>query len=81
MELRPVTAGWDAVLAGVVASFAELAVSGDIKRVKRCGNPSCSFLFFDASAAQSRRWCDPAICGNLVKVREFRARGRRRPRR
>jgi predicted RNA-binding Zn ribbon-like protein len=77
MQLQPVVDGWDAVIAGVVASYAELSVSGDLARVKRCGNPHCQFIFFDGSANRTRRWCDPALCGNLVKVRAFRARDRR----
>ena len=74
MQLVPERHGWPAVMASIVASFAELVVSGDLVRVKRCNNPYCSFLFFDASLNRSRRWCDPALCGNLVKVRAFRAR-------
>jgi predicted RNA-binding Zn ribbon-like protein len=74
MQLVPEQHGWPAIMANIVASFAELVVSGDLKRVKRCGNPNCSFLFFDESLNRSRRWCDPALCGNLVKVRAFRAR-------
>jgi predicted RNA-binding Zn ribbon-like protein len=77
MQLVPERHGWPAVMANIVASFAELVVSGDLKRVKRCGNPNCSFLFFDESLNRSRRWCDPALCGNLVKVRAFRARAQR----
>jgi predicted RNA-binding Zn ribbon-like protein len=74
MKLLPLERGWTDVMAAVVASYAELTVSGDLRRVKRCGNPSCQFIFFDSSANQTRRWCDPALCGNLVKVRAFRAR-------
>lgn len=76
MRLSPVNQNWNAVMAGVVASLCELAVSGDLNKVKRCGNPHCSFLFFDDSANRTRRWCDPAICGNLVRVRAFRNRNR-----
>ena len=74
LRLEPIRPGWNAVMTRVVLSFAELVVSGDIHRVKRCGNPNCSFLLFDDSVNQARRWCDPASCGNLVRVRRFRAR-------
>lgn len=73
VRLEPLRPGWDAVMTRIVLSYAELAGSGDIQRVKRCGNPNCSFLLFDDSVNRTRRWCDPASCGNLVRVRRFRA--------
>jgi predicted RNA-binding Zn ribbon-like protein len=80
LELRPVDAGWHAVMADVVASYAELATGGNLERVKRCGNSNCALLFYDASVNRTRRWCNASLCGNLVKVREFRARRRKRRR-
>ncbi|MEP6753648.1 MAG: CGNR zinc finger domain-containing protein [Candidatus Dormiibacterota bacterium] len=77
IKLEAVEAGWDSVLAAVVASFAELVANDSLNRTKRCGNPDCHFIFFDDSGSRTRRWCDPHICGNLVKVRAFRARSRR----
>lgn len=73
VRLEPLRRGWDAVMTRLVLSYAELASSRDVQRVKRCGNPNCSFLLFDDSVNQTRRWCDPASCGNLVRVRRFRA--------
>ena len=73
VQLVPLRPGWDAVMTRIVLSYAELASSGDIQRVKRCANPNCSFLLFDDSVNQARRWCDPASCGNLIRVRRFRA--------
>jgi predicted RNA-binding Zn ribbon-like protein len=78
MKPVPLEPGWNDVMAAVVASYAKLTVSGDLARVKRCGNPDCTFIYFDGSSNQTRRWCDPALCGNLVKVRAFRARDRAR---
>jgi len=66
--------GWPAVMAAVAASYARLLVSGGIRRVRVCANPDCSFMFYDDTRNASRRWCDVAICGNLVKVRHLRAR-------
>lgn len=67
---------WQWVVAEVAASAAELVNSGEPGRLKVCGNPDCTWLFYDQSYNVSRRWCDVATCGNLVKVREFRARRR-----
>jgi predicted RNA-binding Zn ribbon-like protein len=66
--------GWPAVMAAVAASYARLVVSGDVRRVRVCANPDCSFMFCDDTRNASRRWCDTAICGNLMKVRRYRAR-------
>lgn len=68
---------WQAVMTATVASYGELLVSGGIQRVTLCANPDCSFMFFDESRNGSRRWCESAACGNLVKVRAHRARRRR----
>lgn len=73
VRLEPLRPGWEAVMTRIVLSYAELASSGDLQRVKRCSNPNCSFLLFDDSVNQARRWCDPATCGNLIRVRRFRA--------
>jgi predicted RNA-binding Zn ribbon-like protein len=65
--------GWPAVMAAVAASYARLVVSGDLRRVRVCANPDCSFMFSDDTRNASRRWCDTGICGNLIKVRRYRA--------
>ena len=70
--LRAVSSGFPHVAASIVVSVVEV-LSGDGSRVRRCANPHCSFLFRDTSRSGSRRWCDPGICGNLIKVRAFRA--------
>jgi predicted RNA-binding Zn ribbon-like protein len=74
LRLRWRHAHWSAVIAATVASYGELLNSGDGRYVKRCENPQCSWLFVDESRNASRRWCDAAICGNLMKVRAHRAR-------
>ncbi len=58
------------------ASFARILVEGAPARLKRCDNPDCRWVFYDESRNQSRRWCEAATCGNLMKVRRFRARQR-----
>lgn len=64
---------WRAVMATVVASYANLLVNHAIGRISECSNPSCTFLFYDESRNRSRRWCEATTCGNLVKVRRHRA--------
>lgn len=76
LEQVPSAEGWPLVIGRIAASFAELLADGDARRVKVCANDACRWVFFDESRNRSRRWCDPRTCGNLVKVRRFRARRR-----
>ncbi|MCL6580471.1 MAG: CGNR zinc finger domain-containing protein [Firmicutes bacterium] len=47
---------------------------GELDKV--CANADCGWLFYDDSRNRSRRWCDGRYCGNLIKVRRFRAKVR-----
>jgi predicted RNA-binding Zn ribbon-like protein len=64
---------WGAVMAATVASYAQLLVTGGIARVKVCANPACTYMFYDDTRNRSRRWCNTAQCGTLVRVRHHRA--------
>jgi len=63
-----------AALRPVVQSAAELLTSERLSRTRRCGSPTCSWLFVDETRNGSRRWCEMASCGNLHKVRRHRER-------
>ncbi len=75
----PLERNWGWVAAELVRSAAEMTTD-DVRRIKVCGNPDCSWMFFDMTLNRSRRWCQSSVCGNLIKVREFRARQRGRSR-
>jgi predicted RNA-binding Zn ribbon-like protein len=64
---------WQAVMATTVASYGQLLVTGEIHRIRVCANPNCTYMFYDDTRNRSRRWCDAAVCGNLIKVRRHRA--------
>jgi predicted RNA-binding Zn ribbon-like protein len=66
--------GWPLVIGRIAASFAELLSGEDVRRIKICDNDDCRWIFFDESRNRTRRWCDDRMCGNLMKVRRFRAR-------
>jgi predicted RNA-binding Zn ribbon-like protein len=66
---------WNLVLAEIVASFAALLARNETYRFKVCQNPDCGCVFYDESPNLVRRWCENT-CGNLMKVRRFRARQR-----
>jgi predicted RNA-binding Zn ribbon-like protein len=74
--LEPVRRDWTWVLAEVIASAAGMMATEDRRRLKVCANPGCEWMFLDESRNLSRRWCDPATCGNLITVRAFRRRQR-----
>ena len=76
LALAPARRDWTWVLSEIAASFAELLVEGERDRVKLCKNPECQWAFYDTTKNRRRRWCNPAQCGNVFKVREFRARRR-----
>jgi predicted RNA-binding Zn ribbon-like protein len=59
----------DSVLWPVAKSAAELLVSENLFRVKRCDG--CSWLFLDTTRDARRRWCNMKICGNRAKARRY----------
>jgi predicted RNA-binding Zn ribbon-like protein len=63
----------DAALRPIVESAVGLLTSSKLARLRRCGSPTCYWLFLDETKNCSRRWCEMASCGNLMKVRRHRA--------
>ncbi len=61
----------DCMLNPIVHSAADLLVSNELNRVKKCKDVSCGWLYFDTSRNRSRRWCDMKDCGNRAKARRF----------
>jgi predicted RNA-binding Zn ribbon-like protein len=61
-----------------VRSAAELLVSNQLDRIRRCGE--CGWLFYDASRNHLRRWCSMEICGNRAKARRHYERVKRNKR-
>ena len=61
----------DWILNPIIRSAADLLVSEEFRRVKKCGDPICGWLFLDTSRNHSRRWCDMADCGNRAKASRF----------
>jgi predicted RNA-binding Zn ribbon-like protein len=50
----------------VALSAAEVPTSDPRRRVARCTNKDCTWLFL-YSGKQGRIWCDSAICGNRYR--------------
>jgi predicted RNA-binding Zn ribbon-like protein len=70
-------AALDRMLWSIAHSGAEYLTAGDLSRLRECGGEECGWLFEDTSKNRSRQWCNMQDCGNLEKVRRFRARQRR----
>ena len=67
-----------ALLGHVAEAAADLLATRDLQLIRRCGNPDCVLYFYDATRNHKRQWCAMGTCGNLMKVRAFRRRHRRR---
>lgn len=61
------------LLAPILWSAADLLLAAPARRVRRCANDECLWLFLDESRNGSRRWCDMAACGNRAKARRHYA--------
>lgn len=71
----------DRLYGAIARSAAELVVTGEPDRLRKCANPACVLMFYDDSKAGRRRWCSMDSCGARSKMRAFyRRRQRTRPR-
>ncbi len=66
------------LLGTLAEAAADLLSRLDLRLIRRCGNPDCVLLFYDTTRNHRRQWCAMATCGNLMKVRAFRRRHRRK---
>ncbi len=73
LQTIPLQTGWTSVLTQCASSWLDLLARTPPHRLKVCANPACHWVFVDQSHNLSRRWCRPVACGNLIKVRQFRA--------
>lgn len=69
----PANANWTQVMAEISASFASTLENGELSRIRICDNPDCLWVYYDDTRNRSKRYCDDKMCGNLMKVRRFRA--------
>lgn len=74
ISLLPQRADWEQIMAEIAASFAAALLEKEISRFRICENPDCLWVYYDDTRNRSKRYCDDKLCGNLMKVRRFRAR-------
>ena len=65
------------LLAPVLWSAADLLTHIADRRVRRCANDKCLWLFVDQSKGGTRRWCDMNACGNRAKSHRHYIRSKR----
>jgi predicted RNA-binding Zn ribbon-like protein len=70
----PVGDAFAGLLIPIVDSAADALILGELPRVRRCADPRCARVFFDATKNGRRRWCDMSTCGNRAKAARFRER-------
>ncbi len=54
----------------------DLLAAAPAERLRVCADDACGWVFLDASRSGTRRWCDPAGCGNRARARRHYARAR-----
>jgi len=73
-EWRRSVPAWECAFHAVVLSAVELLTDPDrLARVHECPGETCGWFFFDSTRNGSRHWCSMKTCGNVDKVRRFRA--------
>lgn len=60
-------AALEAIARSAAGSLADHAAA-----VRRCAGETCSLFFTDQTPTGSRRWCDPALCGQGARVERRR---------
>ncbi|NOV02142.1 CGNR zinc finger domain-containing protein [Paenibacillus planticolens] len=65
---------WPQIGAEIASSMAQMIASGEPSRIRICDNPNCLWVYVDETRNRSKKYCDDKMCGNLMKVRRFRAR-------
>lgn len=77
--LVPRSPGLAAMIGEITSGFGETLARGEPARIKVCDNRDCLWVFYDRSKNRSRRWCEGNTgCGDLMKVRRFRAKRKAR---
>ncbi|MGB3328723.1 MAG: CGNR zinc finger domain-containing protein [Thermomicrobiales bacterium] len=64
----------DAVLRPIVDSARVILGEQGTRRIRMCAAPDCRTLFLDTTKNGSRRYCSVSGCGNVTRIRRFRAR-------
>jgi len=73
-EWKTSVPAWERAFHAVVLSAVELLTEPNrLARVRECPGEACGWYFLDSSRNGLRHWCSMKTCGNVDKVRRFRA--------
>ena len=64
----------DRIVAESVATVHDAMVTGEWDRLRQCERDDCQWIYYDPTPTQVMKWCSTDPCGNVMKVRAFRAR-------
>jgi len=73
-RVAPLAPSVDGALGKIIAIVVDAMADGTWSNLKLCGGHDCSWAFYDRSKNHSGAWCDISDCGNVAKVRAYRAR-------
>ncbi len=76
---EPLPVDWETPLYPVALSAAQLLTSSWREHLRACERDECQWLFLDLTKNHSRKWCDMASCGNVMKARRSYARRKSAP--
>jgi predicted RNA-binding Zn ribbon-like protein len=62
------------IVARSVATVHDAMVTGEWGRLRECERSDCRWIYYDPTPTQVMKWCSTDPCGNVMKVRAFRAR-------
>ena len=64
----------DRIVSESIATVHDAMVTGDWDRLRECERDDCQWIYYDPTPTQVMKWCSTDPCGNVMKVRAFRAR-------
>jgi predicted RNA-binding Zn ribbon-like protein len=77
VDMQALASSWrEFAVRELAGSFVALLRRSHPPRINVCANGDCRRAFYDETKSRTRRWCDSSTCGNRIRVRRHRARGR-----
>ena len=64
----------DRIVAESIATVHDAMVTGEWTKLRECERDDCQWIYYDPTSTRAMKWCSTDPCGNVMKVRAFRAR-------
>ncbi|MBC2931685.1 CGNR zinc finger domain-containing protein [Nocardioides sp. zg-1228] len=62
------------IVGDAVAIVHEAMLTGQWEHLRECQRDDCRWIYYDPTPTHAMRWCSTDPCGNVMKVRAYRAR-------